>query len=180
MTFRRRVSWTIYTTGGKDRSELLQLYSFRVAITINTYIALYMIRVNQGRLSSKKRSTLGTKEAYNCCHCPNSKHLHVFFNQVFDSKAKKSLEKSWVIWPPIDFNMNKLHFSKVFHGLSIILSKNLSNEKNTLCFQRNDITIIIDFSIQNYIFSWRQQKHQCLFSLLRLSDELFDVIIDAS
>ena len=53
-----------------------------------------MIRVNQGRLSSKKRSTLGTKEAYNCCHCPNSKHLHVFFNQVFDSKAKKSLEKS--------------------------------------------------------------------------------------
>ena len=42
MTFRRRVSWTIYTTRGKDRSELLQLYSFRVGTTISTYILYYI------------------------------------------------------------------------------------------------------------------------------------------
>ena len=28
------------------------------------------------------------------------------------------------------------------------------------------------------VFSWRQQKHQCLFSTLRFFDKLFDVIID--
>ena len=46
-------------------------------------------------------------------------------------------------------------------------SKNLSNEnKHTLCFQRIGILI--------HGLSWRQQKHQCLFSLLRFFDKLFD------
>ena len=65
-------------------------------------------------------------------------------------------------------------FCNVENGSSIImsksLSKNLINEnKHTLCFQRIGILI--------HILSWRQQKHQCLFSLLRFFEELFDVII---
>ena len=49
------------------------------------------------------------------------------------------------------------------------LSKNFSKEnKHTLCFQRIGILI--------HVLSWRQQKHQCLFSLLRFFDELFDVV----
>ena len=64
-------------------------------------------------------------------------------------------------------------FYNVKNRLSFItsksLSKNLSNEnKHTLCFQRIGI----------HVLSWRQQKHQCLFSLLRLFDKHFDVIID--
>ena len=56
-------------------------------------------------------------------------------------------------------------FYYVNHGSSIIVSKNLSNEnKNTLCFQRNYITKIVHFGILICILSWRQQKHQCLFS----------------
>ena len=62
-------------------------------------------------------------------------------------------------------------FYNVKNGSSIITSKNVSNEKkHTLCFQRIGILIPV--------LSWRQQKHQCLFSLLRFFDELFDVIID--
>ena len=66
-------------------------------------------------------------------------------------------------------------FYTVKNGSSIItsksLSKNFSNEnKHTLCFQ--SIGIFIHF------LSWRQQKHQCLFSLLRFFEQLFDVIID--
>ena len=66
-------------------------------------------------------------------------------------------------------------FYNIKNGSSITtsksLSKNLSNEnKHTLCFQR--IVILI------YLLSWRQQKHQCLFSLLRFFDKLFDVIND--
>ena len=66
-------------------------------------------------------------------------------------------------------------FYNVKNGLSIITSKssskNLSNEnKHTLCFQRIGILI--------HVLSWRQQKHQSFFSLLRFFEELFDEIID--
>ena len=66
-------------------------------------------------------------------------------------------------------------FYNVRNGLSFItskgLSKNFSNEnKHTLCFQ------IICILIQ--VLSRRQQKHQCLSSLLRFFGELFDVIND--
>ena len=66
-------------------------------------------------------------------------------------------------------------FYNVKNGSSIITSKssskNLSNEnKHTQCFQKIGILI--------HVLSWRQQKHQCLFSLLRFFEQLFDVIID--
>ena len=61
-------------------------------------------------------------------------------------------------------------FYNIKNGLSIITSKssskNLSiDNKHTLCFQR--IVILIQ------VLSWRQQKHQCLFSSLRFFDKLF-------
>ena len=44
----------------------------------------------------------------------------------------------------------------------------------------DDITKIVHFGILINVLSWRQQKHKCLFWLLRLFDKLSDVIIDSS
>ena len=51
-------------------------------------------------------------------------------------------------------------------------------EGTSLILKQNDITKIVHFGILIHVLSWRQQKHKCLFWLLRLFDELFDVIID--
>ena len=50
------------------------------------------------------------------------------------------------------------------------LSENLSNKNKHSEFPEN-------FSILIHM-SGRQQKHRCLFSLLRISDKFFDLIID--
>ena len=50
-------------------------------------------------------------------------------------------------------------------------SENLSNENKHSVFP-------VDFGILIRVLSLRQQKHQCLFSLLRFSHKLSDVIID--
>ena len=44
----------------------------------------------------------------------------------------------------------------------------------------DDIKKIVHFGILIHVLSWRQKKHKCLLWLLRLSDELFDVINDDS
>ena len=47
-----------------------------------------------------------------------------------------------------------MSFYYVNFGLSIITSKNLSNENiNTLCFKRNDITKIVHFGILIHVLS---------------------------
>ena len=66
-------------------------------------------------------------------------------------------------------------FYNVKYGSSTITSEssseNLSNENKHSVFP-------VHFGILIHVLSWRQQKHQCLFSLLRFSDELSDVRID--
>ena len=67
------------------------------------------------------------------------------------------------------------YFSEVFlqhqrMGSQLLRQSTSIMKTNTLCFQRIGILV--------HILSWRQQKHQCLFSLLRFFDELFDVIND--
>ena len=57
-------------------------------------------------------------------------------------------------------------------------SNTLSNENKHSLFPEKWYYKIVHLGILIHILSWRQQKHQCLFSLLRLFDELFDVIID--
>ena len=65
-------------------------------------------------------------------------------------------------------------FYNVKYGSSTITSEssseNLSNENKHSVFP-------VHFGILIHVLSWRQQKHQFLFSLLRFF-ELFDVIID--
>ena len=50
-------------------------------------------------------------------------------------------------------------------------SENLSNENKHSVFP-------VHFGILIHFLSWRQQKHQCLFLLLRFSDQFSDIIID--
>ena len=52
---------------------------------------------------------------------------------------------------------------KVHQRISVI-------KTNTIGFERIGILI--------HVLSWRQQKHQSFFSLLRFFEELFDEIID--
>ena len=55
------------------------------------------------------------------------------------------------------------------------LPNDLSNKNITLCVSREmiNITKIVHFGILINVLSCRQQNHQCLFSLLRLFDEIF-------
>ena len=57
---------------------------------------------------------------------------------------------------------------------SKILSENLSNQNKHFWWYYK----IVHFGILIHLLSWRKQKHKCLLWLLRLSDELFDVIND--
>ena len=63
---------------------------------------------------------------------------------------------------------------------SKISSKNLFNQNISIIKTNtfDDIKKKVHFGIIVQFLSWRQQKHKCLFWLLRFSDKLFDVMND--
>ena len=64
--------------------------------------------------------------------------------------------------------------SFIYYVKKFIRKSQYTSNQNTF----DDIKKIVHFGILIHVLFWRQQIHQCLLSLLRLFDKLFDVIID--
>ena len=90
-------------------------------------------------------------------------------------------EMIWFVLVKLFFSGKAQKFTEItlaesFYYINYRLSIITSKVCQTISVMREITLKIVNFDVLIHILSWRQQKHLCLFSLLRLFDQLFDVL----